>query len=206
GTAVDGNAAQFGFVSRLDANGVVDMEFGNMPGFARAPNIHSIYTDAIYDEQAERIVVIGAISVNTPYPRGYAACYLDYGNLAPCPGGFSPTLTFDAGVAVAFDDLVRQPDGRWLVAGTWKPVDNGPWRTLLMRIGRDLSVDAHDFAAPDGYIGHSYGDEYDLGYAVALQRSRIVVAGVSKHAGGPDYGYAVSGYQVDRLFANGLDP
>jgi len=203
GTAVTGNASQFGFMARFGTDGAPDDTFGNSGGITRSPSGNTVYTDAIQDPRGH-IVAIGTTMTHTTSPRGFAACYTNGGGLFNCPGGNS-TLEVSIGHAVSFADLQRQPDGRWLVAGAWKPMENGPWRTLLLRIRRDLVADEGDFAAPTGYIGHSYGHDYDFANGVALQHSRIIVAGSSKRANGLNYDYAVSGYRLDRIFADGLE-
>jgi uncharacterized delta-60 repeat protein len=205
GTARTVNDLQFGILVHVDAAGQVDMAFGNNPGFARSPSGNTQYTDVAYDLQVERIVAVGNTAVQVPVQKGCAVCYLPGGNPVACPGGFNALTEVALGAGVALNDLLRQPDGRWLVAGAWKSAANAPWRTLLLRLGRDLELDSIDFAAPQGYIGHSYGHELDIATAVAVQGSRIVVAGTTKYANSLDYDYAVSGYAIDRIFASGME-
>lgn len=206
GTAVTAGDASFGFVVRLDPDGVVDMSFGNNDGFTRSPSANMYYSDAIHDERIDRIIAIGTGSIASPVQKGFAACYLPHGGLVACPGpGGLATHDIALGSGVALRDLLRQPDGRWLVAGAWKPLQDGPWRTLLLRLGQGLALDVGDFGAPQGYMGHSHGHEYDVATSVAVQRKRIVVAGATKRANGLDHDYAVSGYSIDRIFASGTD-
>lgn len=205
GTATTAGDLQFGFIVQVDAAGQVDMDFGNNPGFVRSAGGNTHYVDVAHDPAVNRIVAIGNTAVTSAAQKGYAACYLPAGNLVACPGGFNSDQTVALGSGVAFSDLLLQPDGRWLVAGAWKPLVDGPWRTLSLRLGRDLGLDTVDFAAPQGYVGHSYGQELDLAVAVAMQRSRIVVVGTTKYANSLDYDYAVSGYAIDRIFASGTD-
>ena len=193
----------FGVIVHIDEAGGTDMEFGNNPGFTRSPSSATRYVDVAWDASAERFVAIGNYTAGVP--EGLIICHLPNGGPVTCPGGNGASVDVALGAGVILTDLLRQSDGRLLIAGTWVPQANGPARTLLLRVRKGLQLDTADFNAPQGYIGHSYGDEQDFGLGVAVQRSRIVIAGTTKYTNSANYDFAASGYLLDRIFASGFD-
>ncbi|HEU4665550.1 MAG TPA: hypothetical protein VFS55_16085 [Dokdonella sp.] len=205
GSAYDANALHFGVIVHLGADGIVDAAFDGQ-GYARSASSSSDYTDAVWDAQWHEYVVIGN-RASAQGMRGHTDCLLPDGNSVICPHG-NNSGDYDLGYDVVFASLLRQTDGRWLVAGSYRPADNAPTDLFVARLDPSLALDSVEFAAPQGYAVHDLGlpGHEEIGHAVALQGGRILVAGAALYtADSSDYDYAVAAFALDRIFQNGFE-
>jgi uncharacterized delta-60 repeat protein len=205
GSAYDVSALHFGVIVHVGADGLVDTAFSG-PGYARSPSSGTGYTDVAWDPQWKEYVVIGNYTTSQGV-RGYTACLLPGGNAVVCPHGDNSGY-YDLGYDVTFDSLLRQADGRWLVAGSYRPIENGSSDLFVARLDPSLALDTTEFAAPQGYAVHDFGlpGHQDLGTAFALQGGRILVAGAAlRTANTSNYDFAVASFALDRIFQTGIE-
>lgn len=205
GSAYDANAVHFGVIVHIDANGVVDAAFDGH-GYARSPSSSSDYTDVAWDPQWQRYVAIGNHQQTTM--RGHVDCLLPDGNGAFCPHSVQSGSDFVLGHGVWFTSLLRQGDGRWLVAGSYAASQDGPTDLFVARLDPSAELDTLEFAAPDGFVAHDFGlsGHADVGTAMALQGGRILVAGAALYtADTSDYDYGVAAFALDRIFQSGFE-
>jgi uncharacterized delta-60 repeat protein len=110
---------------------------------------------------------------------------------------------------LAFNDMVREPNGNLLVAGTIRANSN-PAVTLDYYVTRFLpngDTDGDGFNPPSGFSLVNVSGSNDVANAIALQGKRIVVAGGSLTDVGPppNFDFSAIGLLRDRIFANGFD-
>ncbi|HEY6943205.1 hypothetical protein [Dokdonella sp.] len=205
GSAYDANALHFGVIVHISADGVVDAAFDGH-GYARSPSSNSDYTDVAWDPQWQRYVAIGNHLQTTM--RGHVDCLLPDGNGATCPHALDAGSDFVLGYGVWFSSLLRQVDGRWLVAGSYAASQGGPTDLFVARLEPSTELDTLEFAAPDGFATHDFGlaGHDDVGTAMALQHGRILVAGAGLYtADTSDYDYGVAAFALDRIVQSGFE-
>jgi hypothetical protein len=108
-----------------------------------------------------------------------------------------------------FKDMVREPNGNLLVAGTIRANSN-PATTMdyyVTRFRPDGSTDVDGFNPPSGFSLVNLDGSNDVANAIALHDRRIIVAGGSLTAVGPppNFDFSAIGLLRDRIFANGYD-
>jgi uncharacterized delta-60 repeat protein len=204
GSAYDANASHFGVIVHLDADGAVDAAFDGNHGYARSSSSGSDYTDVVWDAQWERYVAIGNHLQSTM--RGHVDCLLEDGNGVICPHGNGSGTDYILGNGVWFTSLLRQADGRWLVAGSYSAAQGSPTDFFVARFDLSLEFDALEFAAPQGYATHDVAlpGHVDVGTAMALQGGRVLVAGAALRSAS-NYDFAVAAFALDRIFQTGLE-
>ena len=205
GSAYDVDAAHFGVIVHVGADGVVDTEFSGGHGYARSPSSKSEFTDVVWNAHWNQYVAIG--NHMNPTSRGFSQCYFASGGGVSCPHG-DDSGDYNLGYSVTFSALLPQPDGRWLVAGSYVSAQNAPSELFIARLTPSLALDALEFAAPAGYAVHDFGSfgQQDFGHAVAYQGGRILVAGATLYeANTSDYDFAVAAFTLDRIFQNGME-
>ena len=205
GSAYDVNALHFGVIVHIGADGIVDTAFAG-PGYSRSPSASTEYTDIAWDAQWKEYVVIGNFSASQGM-QGFSICLLPGGGAVSCPHGDNSGY-YDLGRDVLFSALLQQNDGRWLVAGSYRPLENAPTDVFVARLDPSLALDSTEFAAPQGYTVHDFGlpGHQDLGTAFALQGGRILVAGAAlRTANTSNYDFAVVGFALDRIFQTGIE-
>ena len=203
GSAYDANALHFGVIVHIGADGVVDAAFDGH-GYARSASTSSDYTDVLWDAQWERYVAIGNHLQSTM--RGHIDCLLGDGNGVICPHGNNGGSDYTLGSGVWFTSLLRQADGRWLVAGSHSAGQGSPTDFFVARFDLSLEFDTIEFAAPQGYATHDIAlpGQVDVGTAMALQGGRVLVAGASLRSAS-NYDFGVAGFTLDRIFQTGLE-
>jgi uncharacterized delta-60 repeat protein len=108
-----------------------------------------------------------------------------------------------------FNDMVREPNGNLLVAGTIRANSN-PATTMDFYVTRflpDGATDDDGFNPPSGFSLVNLDGSNDIANAIALQNHRIIVAGGSLTSVGPppNLDFSAIGLLRDRIFANGFD-
>lgn len=207
GSAYDINALHFGVIVHIGADGVVDTAFNNGLGYARSPSSNMNYTDVAWDPQWNEYVAIGNHMSPSSGSRGFSICHLAGGGAVVCPHG-DDSGEYHLGYSVTFASLLPQADGRWLIAGSYVPLENAPSELFVARLGPSLALDTAEFAAPQGYAVHDFGlaGHQDIGTAFALQGGRILVAGAAlRTTNTNNYDFAVAGFALDRIFQTGLE-
>ena len=98
----------------------------------------------------------------------------------------------NTGHDLAFNDMVREPNGNLLVAGTIRGNSN-PATTMdyyVTRFRPDGSTDVDGFNPPSDFSLVDLGGSNDMANAIALRNDRIIVAGISGgQAPGPQFDY-----------------
>ena len=114
----------------------------------------------------------------------------------------------NTGHDLAFNDMVREPNGNLLVAGTIRGNSN-PATTMdyyVTRFRPDGSTDVDGFNPPSGFSLVDLGGSNDMANAIALRNDRIIVAGTSVVGTvPPNTDFSAIGLLRDRIFADGLD-
>lgn len=107
-----------------------------------------------------------------------------------------------------FKDMVREPNGNLLVAGTIRGNSN-PATTMDYYVTRflpDGATDNDGFNPPTGFSLVNLDGSNDIANAIALQNNRIIVAGGSLTGEAPpNLDFSAVGLLRDRIFANGFD-
>lgn len=206
GSAYDADAAHFGVIVHIGADGVVDTTFSAGHGYARSPSVKSEYTDVAWNAQWQQYVAIG--NRMAPSSRGFTRCLLAGGGGVTCPHGIAPGYEYALSHSVTFSALLPQADGRWLVAGSHVPTQNAPSDLFVARLDPSLELDALEFAAPAGRAAHDFGSfgQQDFGHALAFQGGRLLVAGATLYEMNTnDYDFAVAAFTLDRIFQSGME-
>lgn len=115
----------------------------------------------------------------------------------------------NTGYDLVFNDVVREPSGGLLAAGTIRANSNPATTTdyYVTRFLPDGSTDHDAFNPPSGFSVIDVGGSNDVGNAIALQNNRILVAGASLVSAGPppNLDFSVVGLLRDQIFADGVD-
>jgi uncharacterized delta-60 repeat protein len=196
---VAGSAGTDAMIARFDGNGVLDATFG-VGGTSSIPNA---FASALVREPDGHLVVAGWASNGTD-DDVWLARVDDAGALDPSFGtagiATAPVSTTDDR---AFD-LVRQPDGRLVVAGgTSESPPNGVSRHFLVRFGDDGALDATFGTAGVALGANSLGQISFAGVALT-DDGEIVAAGTWLD---DTFGDFTTSTVVRRYLADGtLDP
>jgi uncharacterized delta-60 repeat protein len=205
GSAYDADALRFGVLVHVGADGVVDTTFSGNHGYARSPSSKMDFADVVWDPQWNNYVAIGNHH-ETSGTYGETHCYLKSGGGVSCPhnGGGDYHIGHD----VQFTTLLHQADGRWLVAGTRRAIENGPTDLFLARLDPALALDTAEFAAPAGYAVHDLAlpGHQGVGTTMTMQQGRILVAGAALRTPNTNnYDFAIAAFALDRIFQTGLE-
>src|SRR5690606_38237981 len=114
------------------------------------------YTDLGWNASSSQYVVIGTRSFNNG-GVGTVKCHLANGPAVVCPGGDHINPEFDLGYDTQFNAMLRERDGRWLVAGTRRVTDSASADAFVARIDQAMHLDTIEFAAPAGFLAHDFG-------------------------------------------------
>jgi uncharacterized delta-60 repeat protein len=132
-------------------------------------------------------------------------------NATPVAGfgsGGSGYRVDNRGHDLVFNDMVMEPSGSLLVAGTIRANSN-PATTMDYYATRFLpngSTDVDGFNPPSGYSLVDLDGSNDIANAIALQNGRVIVAGGSLvGTTPPNLDFSAIGLLRDRIFANGFD-
>ena len=207
-------------VVRMDPDGTIDPTFAD-DGFAvlypfqstrnhvfRKLLLEPGHPQLVLDQQ---IVAIG--SIETEIGSG-----LHDGLVARIDADGAPHLGFGTGGSgyrvdgtghdLDFNDMVMEPNGNLLVAGTIRGNSN-PATTMdyyVTRLLPDGSTDHDGFNPPTGFSLVNLDGSNDIANAIALQNDRIIVAGGSLTGEAPpNLDFSAIGLLRDRIFANGFD-
>lgn len=120
----------------------------------------------------------------------------DFGN------GFS---TINAGESVQLTRIVKQTDGKLLVAGTLQETGFTGSSLIVGRYNANGSLDVGTFNLLQGYraVDFQMPGHYDYGAVLALQSGQPVLAGSVQASGSnTDYDFGVARLKNDLIFAN----
>lgn len=207
GDAYDVNALRFGMLVHIGSDGQVDTSFSGNHGYARSPSSNISFSDVAYDPAWKQFIAVGN-HYQTQTTRPHVACYGPIGQLQVCLNGASSTYDFAIGTRFSVSSVLFQPDGRLLVAGTMKLTDAADAEAAVLRVDRGMQADTLEFAAPFGYASHDFGlaGHHDEGLALALQGSRVLVAGSALRTQNTNnYDFGIVAFALDRIFQNGFD-
>lgn len=205
GAAIQNDDIEFGFLVHLDADGVLDEGFHGQ-GFARSPSSNTAFSDLGWDVAGGFYVVVGTYD-GVSGDDGVAECYLPTGNSVVCPGGNPGDPDIELGYDTQFNALLRESDGRWLVAGTRRATQAAATDAFVARLDRALHVESVEFAAPAGFIAHDFGlpGLADGALAIAQSGPRVLIAGFSLAVPNTvNLDYSVFAVGMDRIFQNGF--
>lgn len=206
---------------RLNPNGGLDTSFASN-GFAvlapleaaRNQSIRKIVLEPGHPQLLLDQQIVGAGSIETAvgssvYSGLVARINPDGTPAAGFGTGASGYRIDGTGHDLAFTDLLREPDGSLLAAGTIRANANAATTTdyYVTRFRKDGSTDHDAFNPPSGFSLIDIGGGNDTANAIALQSGRIIVAGASLTASGPpaNLDFSVAGLLRDRIFADGVD-
>jgi uncharacterized delta-60 repeat protein len=204
--AVRNDDVEFGGVVHLGADGILDTDFGNA-GLLRSPNAHENYAALGWDPVHANYVAVGT-RASVDGDVGITRCITSNGLGTICPGGqVGDTHTVILGFDTQFSALLRESDGRWLVAGTVRATEGADGDAFVARLDRSLYLESVEFAAPAGFLAHDFGVPglSDAGFAIAQAGPRVLVAGVSLATpNSSDLDYSVFAVGMDRIFQDGF--
>jgi len=181
GVAIVGPTENF-VVARFDADGTLDATFGS-GGIVVTPigALRDFATGVVVQPDGKIVVAGSTLSAGASMPSRVAVVrYLADGTL-DATFGLGGIVTTMVGNSTYGADLLRQPDGKLVVAGS--AFDGARYDFVLIRYLADGSLDA-GFGA-GGAVATQVGPTSDNGFAVARQAdAKLVVAGVVADAGG----------------------
>lgn len=208
-------------LARLNPSGSADTSF-DTDGFAvlapveaaRNQSLRKIVLEPGHPQLLLDQQIVAAGSIETAIGSGVYA-----GLVARIHPDGTPAAGFGTGASgyridntghdLAFTDLVREPDGSLLAAGTIRANANPATTTdyYVTRFLADGSTDHDAFNPPSGFSLIDIGGSSDIANAIALQSGRIIVAGASLTASGPpaNLDFSVAGLLRDRIFTDGVD-
>jgi uncharacterized delta-60 repeat protein len=212
-TTLAGDGATSGVVVRYTSNGQLDPTFG-AGGYVAIPTSEGDQTARSIAIQSDgKIVVLITPAINIDAAPLEVARLNSNGTLDPTFGSGGIT-SLSPGGDLAASSLMIQPDGKLLIAGTYR---NGVNRSSgeLVRLNSDGSLDS-TFNG-EGYLISNFGGDSNFTSAVVMPDGNILAAGdispggnfsvfVARYtgSGSPDTTFASNGYVITSI-GSGFD-
>jgi len=168
-------------------------------------NGQAFYRDVVLDNGPSlRILAVGGVLQNGKY-RGVLTRVNQFGDYDTSWANGNGYATINAGESVQLTKIVKQSDGKLLVAGTLQKTGFTGSSLLVGRYNANGSLDLGSFNLLQGYreIDFQMPGNYDYGAVLALQYGKPVLAGSVQASGSnTDYDFGVARLENDLIFAD----
>jgi uncharacterized delta-60 repeat protein len=168
-------------------------------------NGQAFYRDVVLDNDPNlRILAVGGVLQNGKY-RGVLTRVNQFGDYDTAWDNGNGYATINAGESVQLTRIVKQSDGKLLVAGMLQETGFTGSSLFVGRYNASGSLDAGTFNLLQGYreIDFQMPGNYDYGAVLALQSGQPVIAGSVQASGSnTDYDVGVARLRNDLIFAN----
>lgn len=171
-------------------------------------NGQAYYRDVVLDDDPNgRAIAVGGVLKDGKY-RGVTTRINQFGDYDPAWNNNNGYAAIYAGESVSLTKIVKQTDGKFLVAGVIQETGFTGSNLIVGRYNAGGSIDASSFNLLQGYreVDFQMPGNFDYGAVLALQAGRPVLAGSVQASGSnTDYDFGVARLKNDLIFTHNFE-